>query len=205
MWRSTRGAWRRRCKPCSAALAVVLLTAGACLDLVSAQDGAPQWQARVRVVVDYKGDQKYPLESCLNRELRRLPGVQLVFTDEDYRLTILGFEPRGGRGDPLGYAFSFLATEVYRVDTMEAAGKAMKADSAFLSLLAMSTDGLERIRHYVTLVGPAEALDSRCVKLVAQFDVETLEPSRKAWQAVKDLNLPQGGLEDAVRRSLKDR
>ena len=127
--------------------------------------------------------------SYIKRELRSLGDVEIVYKGADWQLRVLAMENKLKNGRKTGYTVSVVVTRRFgnryatRVDkVIKEAGASGAVDEftiSVISLAILANISYEYEQNYL-LVGDHDSLDKICKKAVTNFDIEYLEPERKA-------------------------
>ena len=156
------------------------------------QKELPKFSARVQVSVS-SGDQiSGEITSYINRELRNLHDVIVTDDKPEYRINIVAMENRLTNGVRTGYSLSVIVTTPFDPSVLKlvvALALGQKDEKTSLELQNRITkDTLDYemiVQHYVQ-TGGQDDLRGICEKVVASFDGEVLERTRKAHQEVID-------------------
>ena len=149
-----------------------------------AQSATFNFTARVKLEVSADGATAAIVQSYLSRELRKLDGVLVTDEDPDYQLTVIAMETHSQGGYITGYALSSLGLSLWRGSTVEFLlrnGNFTKDQENTLRMFARN--GI--VVHHLLQTGPTEGLETLCSRLVASFDTNALESSRKMLQQIK--------------------
>jgi hypothetical protein len=170
----------------------LLITLLPSLNGVSNQADPYKWEARVKVECGGSDSSiKNEVLSYINRELRELSGVVVVNSDPEYEISIIPAEPRLENGRSVGYVLSVVITQKVSTSASEflidylLKDKEVEKKAILKRVKEDAAAGVIIFTHVVYTVGK-DSLKSTCKELVASFDVEILEISRKAHQEVMD-------------------
>jgi len=141
----------------------------------------------IRVDLQVSADETITGEvnSFLSRELRTLPNVRIEADRPDYVLRVMALEQKTLGGQKAGFAMSVLASEPLDTSTFSLlVASCAESDTLQASMLRTFAIGAERILNHWLRTGPSDDLRDCCVRIVADFDTQYLEPTRKFREKV---------------------
>lgn len=145
----------------------------------------PPFTPRVEVRVSADGSPKDLITSYVTRELRDIGGIVIVDSDPLYSIQIVAVDLQTKSGIKTGYALSSVVfTFLNPQSVCMLAGVAKDADRT--KWLTTFVSGQGQIADHRIQICDTDGLRALCDKLVASFDSEQLEPSRKALQDLQD-------------------
>lgn len=155
-----------------------LLTVTLCVVLVATLAHAQETNFRVLLTVSAPTGVKEEAESYLRRELRALRDVDLVETNSGYILRVGILETRSQSGIKTGYALSTSEASKPSINTLvDILKHAHQLTGEGGDLLRTASQDLEIFRTQNLHVGAD--LKRLCERVVAEFDSDLLEESRK--------------------------
>lgn len=136
-----------------------------------------------RIYVEVDGDPNITslITSYITRELRSIGDIVVVDSKPEYKLIIAAVETKTTGGEKLGFSLAIVILEYYPEDIYSYMLKEEDKDS-FRSIMA----DICFFKRLLVMSGPYRSLRSICSEIVAEFDNEYLEPSRKLSQRIKD-------------------
>lgn len=141
----------------------------------------PPYSTRVQLDLSTDSATEPVIRSYLTRELRTLPGVQIVDEKPYWRISLVVVPTETVGGIKTGYAISTVVLEKFREDLLDN----LVPDDAKRVTQLMLSDKYSFEAHKLAVI-PLERLRDKCAEIVAQFDSERLEPERALWQKLRD-------------------
>jgi len=123
------------------------------------------------------------ITSYITRELRSIGDIVVVDSKPDYKLIIVVIEDKTTSGKKIGFSLAMTILEYYREDAFMFMLKERWKDP-FRFIMA----DLCVYKNLLVMSGSDKDLRSTCSEIVANFDNEYLEPSRKLHQSIKNSN-----------------
>lgn len=165
---------RTRCSNSIGALCLVTLMS------FSAHAADTNW--RVKVTVSASESIKDSVSSYLNRELRSLNDVEVVNDNPDWEISVVAMELKTVGGYKNGIALSTVIVTPFNNQSLSGFFQ-----PKFKTTGLQMTSGLSWYPDQWLNVGSADDLQKQCKDIITNFDVTTLEESRKSLQKVKEL------------------
>jgi hypothetical protein len=170
----------------SVTVAISAITLGLlCQATVHAADNVAA-KIRVSVKVAANGSVKAEFESYVKRELRGLKDVEIVETSPDFSLSFVVVQALTKEGTDTGYAISELVTSPVTSEAYQSMFKG-KLSEEELAWLRKTTDSAVYIERQKIQTCDSGGLKSTCEKLVAEFDTDELESSRKLHREIHEI------------------
>ncbi|WJW76086.1 hypothetical protein QVG61_03055 [Thiohalobacter sp. IOR34] len=145
----------------------------------AAQGSANQFSAKVKVTVSADDNIKGQVESYIKRELRSLQDVTLVDEGADWELSILAMEVSTKGGYTSGVILSVVILSTFNNQMVSG-----MLQEKYKELGTNLTKGLYLYPDHWLRAGADDQLRSLCIKLIADFDSEKLEESRKQYREI---------------------
>jgi len=140
---------------------------------------ANQFHAKVQVSVSANDNIKGQVESYIKRELRSLQDVTLVDEGADWELSILAMEVSTKGGYKSGVIISVVILSPFNNQIVSG-----MLQEKYKELGTNLTKGLYWYPDHWLRAGPVDQLRSLCVELIADFDSQQLEESRKQHREI---------------------
>lgn len=142
--------------------------------------GGTQFSAKVQVSVSAEEAIRGQVESYVKRELRSLRDVTIVDEGADWELSILAMEVSTKGGYKSGVIISAVILRPFDNQMVSAL-----LEEKYKETGAHLTEGLYRYPDHWLRTGSTDQLRSLCVEIVADFDSQHLEKSRKLYREVR--------------------
>ena len=163
-------------------IATIAILLAWCFDTSQAVE-LGEYSARVSIEVRGHDELTTNVLSYLSRELRSLGDV--VVTDEDpkWKIDIVVTYLEFTSGERIGVLLSVVVIKPLHVSIWESM---IKEDSSDFAEYFLST--LSELKYHWATPSSIEELRESCYDIVAIFDTSILEPDRRFYQKVLDLN-----------------
>ena len=160
----------------------ILLIAVVAFTLVITATSQEQPDPRFRVQVSVSADEniKGLITSYINRELRGLRDVEIVYKNPRWLLQVVALEISTKGGYKSGVALSIVVLEKFDNGLLKALMHADQKD-----LVDLVTSNLYSVPDHGLRIGSEDNLRSICDGIVADFDTKHLEESRRLLRRLK--------------------
>ncbi|MBI3698309.1 MAG: hypothetical protein HY238_26165 [Acidobacteria bacterium] len=147
------------------------------------QTGSPKTRVKLDVVSKNDTLLQSQINSYVNRELRTLGDVEIVYDNQQYTLSIIAFVIEGTYGTPIGVAMATTITEPIVTDLFKSVLKS-DADKRTVELVFSVYE--THINSFLN-VGPPGQVQAICKDIVVMFDSSILEMQRKFQQRLGEV------------------
>jgi hypothetical protein len=130
------------------------------------------WTINVQIQVYADESIKYIIESAVNRELRSLDNVSLVYEKPRYTIEIIALS-----AVPNHIILSVLITS--KMDFKEFAKIYVIDNQISQDFAVLNLEGYCLINEHYVKIEPMDNLNTMCKDIVSKFDVKYLEPIRR--------------------------
>ena len=167
-------------------IGTLCFTALLCLPAHADDANNPRYSAKVKVTVSANENIKSLVSSYLNKELRSINDVELVYENPEWEIAVLTSEVKDVNGYKIGFVISTVIIRSF--DNQILSGYFRQK---FKGLGMEFTSGLCDYPVHWLHVGSTGSLQDLCEEIIADFDTTYLDKSRemfqKADQTVKEV------------------
>lgn len=162
---------------------LILLIAVVAFTLVITATSQEQPDPRFRVQVSVSADEniKGLITSYINRELRGLRDVEIVYKNPRWLLQVVALEITTKGGYKSGVALSIVVLEQFDNSLL----KALMHETNQKDLVDLVTSNLYSVPDHWLRIGSEDNLRSICDGIVADFDTKHLEEARRLLRRLK--------------------
>ena len=155
---------------------LILLMVVATMTLGAITNSEEQTEHRFRVQLFVSGHDsiKGLVTSYINRELRSLRDVEIVYNNSDWELRIVAMETTSN-GRKIGVALSTVTLQMFNYQFL-----AQLLPENYRKTVTRHTSDLQHYRRMSLSLGPDDDLRILCNEIVAEFDADYLEKERKS-------------------------
>lgn len=161
----------------------ILLIAVVAFTLVITATSQEQPDPRFRVQVSVSADEniKGLITSYINRELRGLRDVEIVYKNPRWLLQVVALEISTKGGYKSGVALSIVVLEQFDNSYL----KSLMRETYEKNLVDLVTSNLYSVPNHWLRIGSEDDLRSICDGIVADFDTKHLEEARRLLRRLK--------------------